>query len=120
VVDHDPVKHEQVLFRGPRRRHESQAKLRWQLAWCGQLTVHGNWEYDGSARTAAPSKVCVEDILYACLWTIIGQQTKACIACLADLQLMCKRDYASCRIVVLRHGRSSQMHLPRTNEFSGS
>jgi len=42
----------------------------------GQLTVHGNWEYDGSARTAAPSKVCVDDILASCLWTIIGQQTK--------------------------------------------
>jgi len=51
----------------------------------GQLTVHGNWEYDGSARTAAPSKVCVDDILASCLWTIIGQQTNTkslhCMPC---------------------------------------
>ena len=25
-----------MLFRGPWRRHESQAKLRWQQAWCGR------------------------------------------------------------------------------------
>jgi len=46
------------------------------------------------------------------IWTIIGQRTKACIA---DLQLMCKRD--SRRAPSSRE--VSQMHLPRKNEISG-
>lgn len=105
------------MFRGPRRRrHESQANVRWQ-AWCGQLTLHGNWECDGSARTAAPSKVCraYSGCLFMDPYHRPANKTKALAlqALQMYLQFMCKRDYASCRIIVLRHGKGAQMHLPR-------
>ena len=75
--------------------------------------MHGNWGIRWfSADGGAKQGVCRGYSGRLFIWTIIGQRTKVCIACLADLQLMCKRDYARMQD---SHRAPSSRDVPKCN-----